>query len=87
MKKRPFEVIHQTKLAQASFSNSLNSLSDDTPMAAMHPSQFGFRAVQRLSSYSLLLEKLVKKTSDDHIDYPKLKLAHSQVKFLACDIF
>merc|ERR1712126_759033 len=64
-------------------SSSVTSIADETPMAIMHPSQFGFRAVQRLSSYSLLLHGLIRKTSEDHIDYTKLQKAYKLTKDIA----
>ncbi|MES1902764.1 MAG: Protein T2, partial [Paramarteilia canceri] len=46
----------------------------------IEPCHFGLRATQRLSTYIILLEKLVKRTPQSHIDHPKLLKAHSALK-------
>lgn len=78
MKKPPFENVYKEYTSSA----LLNDKHKTAQFQPIEACQFGFRCLQRLSGYTMILERLVKKTDPDHIDHAKLKIAVQQMKHL-----
>ncbi|MEN2497840.1 MAG: Protein T2 [Marteilia pararefringens] len=74
MQRPPFQIIYNNI--------SMNRIKIAEGLDAIKPHECAFRAFQRLSGYTLLLQRLVKKTSEDHVDYFKLKEAYEKMQSL-----